>query len=198
MRKLNNKGMTAVEVLVCFVLLVIIVVSMYTTVSAYKNKQSIESFKEKIFTYKNLLTKDIQDDLIKTGLISVNIVQASSTSELFVVDMMLRDGTTKRLKIVRELASDYDDPVDPAEDQDDNFMISYGSVVNGTEDLIDYPIPDLGYGENANGRKVYDFRINNVDINTDNGILTLYIGFYHPDFGTKYAIDIICPINAAL
>ena len=84
MRKLNNKGMTAVEVLVCFVLLVIIVVSMYTTVSAYKNKQSIESFKEKIFTYKNLLTKDIQDDLIKTGLISVNIVQASSTSELFV------------------------------------------------------------------------------------------------------------------
>ena len=45
MKKLNNKGMTAVEVLVCFVLVVIISTSVYTTVSAYQNKQQIESFK---------------------------------------------------------------------------------------------------------------------------------------------------------
>ena len=50
-KKLNNKGMTAVEVLICFVLVVIISVSMYTTVSAYQNKQQIEGMKEKIMTY---------------------------------------------------------------------------------------------------------------------------------------------------
>ena len=73
MKKLNNKGMTAVEILVCFVLVVIISVSMYTTVSSYQNKQQIEAFKEKIFTYKNLLTKEINDDLIKDGLVTAKI-----------------------------------------------------------------------------------------------------------------------------
>ena len=65
--------MTAVEILVCFVLVVIISVSMYTTVSSYQNKQQIEAFKEKIFTYKNLLTKEINDDLIKDGLVTAKL-----------------------------------------------------------------------------------------------------------------------------
>jgi len=53
----------------------------------------------------------------------------------------------------------------------------------------------IGYGENQCGEKVLDLRINNVDINKDNNILTIYIGFYHPDLGTRYGIDIVCPIN---
>lgn len=65
LKRLNNKGLTAVEILVCFVLMVILTVSMYSTVISYKNKQNIESDREKIIAYKNLLTKEIQDDLIK-------------------------------------------------------------------------------------------------------------------------------------
>ena len=61
MKKLNNKGMTSVEVLMSFVVVVMITVSMYTVVSSYQNKQQIESFKEKVMTYKNLLTKEIND-----------------------------------------------------------------------------------------------------------------------------------------
>ena len=41
MKKLNKKGMTTIEILVCFVLVAIITVSMYTTISAYNNKQHI-------------------------------------------------------------------------------------------------------------------------------------------------------------
>ena len=65
LKRLNNKGLTAVEILVCFVLMVILTVSMYGTVISYKNKQNIESDRDKIVAYKNLLTKEIQDDLIK-------------------------------------------------------------------------------------------------------------------------------------
>ena len=86
MKKLNNKGMTAVEILVCFVLVVIISVSMYTTVSSYQNKQQIEAFKEKIFTYKNLLTKEINDDLIKDGLVTAKMDElqvADAMTEIF-------------------------------------------------------------------------------------------------------------------
>ena len=78
MKKLSNKGMTSVEVLMAFIVVVMISVSMYSTVSAYQNKQQIESFKEKIMTYKNLLTKEVNDDLIKKGLIAVNVVTTES------------------------------------------------------------------------------------------------------------------------
>ena len=44
MKKLNNKGMTSIEVLLAFIVVVMLSVSMYTTISAYQNKQNIESF----------------------------------------------------------------------------------------------------------------------------------------------------------
>lgn len=68
MLKLNNKGITTIEILICFVLLAVISTSLYNTVSIYRNKQILEGEKEKIYTYKNLLTKEIQDDIIKRGL----------------------------------------------------------------------------------------------------------------------------------
>lgn len=211
-KKLNNKGMTAVEILVCFVLVVIISVSMYTTISSYQNKQQIEAFKEKIFTYKNLLTKEINDDLIKDGLVSAKIINyitdpdtgdASAT-----VEMNMRNGDKKCLKVTSKKAYDYFyDPnskvvrggetltlgeiLPEDEDKDDEFMIAYGFCGNETE----YPIPDLGSSLNPNYKKIYDLRINSVDVGIKNTLLNIYVGFYHPDLGTRYGIDIICPIN---
>ncbi len=200
LKKLNNRGMTAVEILVCFVLMSILAVSMYSSIASYKNKQSIESAKEKIFTYKNLLTKEIQDDLIKKGLVSAEISETINEtkgkpenlpSKVFKVDFLFRDGSKKQLVINRRLASDYSVVDCASEKINDAFSIQYGEEGN----LMTYDLPDVGYGENQCGEKVLDLRINNVDINKDNNILTIYIGFYHPDLGTRYGIDIVCPIN---
>ena len=200
LKKLNNRGMTAVEILVCFVLMSILAVSMYSSIASYKNKQSIESAKEKIFTYKNLLTKEIQDDLIKKGLVSAEISETINetkgkpenlSSKVFKVDFLFRDGSKKQLVINRRLASDYSVVDCASEKINDAFSIQYGEEGN----LMTYDLPDVGYGENQCGEKVLDLRINNVDINKDNNILTIYIGFYHPDLGTRYGIDIVCPIN---
>ncbi len=200
LKKLNNRGMTAVEILVCFVLMSILAVSMYSSIASYKNKQSIESAKEKIFTYKNLLTKEIQDDLIKKGLVSAEISETINetkgkpenlSSKVFKVDFLFRDGSKKQLVINRRLASDYSVVDCASEKINDAFSIQYGEEGN----LMTYDLPDVGYGENQCGEKVLDLRINNVDINKDNNILTIYIGFYHPDLGTRYGINIVCPIN---
>lgn len=199
---LNEKGMTAVEVLVCFILVVVITVSMYTTVSTYKNKQQIEAFKEQIYTYKNLLSKDINDDIIKKGLVNADITEfntaaADDSVNTYSVDMYLRDGSVKTLKIRSVKAYDYlwEDTLNPDlpadKDQDDFFMIWYGD--KGKE--IMYPIPDLGESKNPNDKVIKDFRINNVDIRIQDMVLIIYIGFYHPDLGNRYAIDIVCPIN---
>lgn len=212
MKKLNNKGMTAVEILVCFVLVVIISVSMYTTVSSYQNKQQIEAFKEKIFTYKNLLTKEINDDLIKDGLVTAKItnylVDPDSGDADAIIEMNMRNGDKKCLKITSKKAYDYFyDPSEMvstdegdklmgeilpvSEDKDDEFLISYGFCGNETE----YPIPDLGSSKNPNGKKIYDLRINNVEVEVEKSLLSVYVGFYHPDLGTRYGIDIVCPVN---
>ena len=264
LKKLNNKGMTLVEVVVCFALVTIVLVSMYSSISIYKTKQNIESYKETVITYKNLLTKEIQDDLIKRGLIYANV---SLSGEIYTVNMSFKDGSSKTLEITRQKAEDAfegdyansfvylgdmnrdgkleaDDipaiqtcaPIpSPCDDnqqkiadvnedgninesdwttafsdqqnllnngfvpktyeikalggtpKDDQFIIKYG----GTE----YPFPDLGSTENDYGGTVYDLRINNVEISTKNNILSIYIGFYHPELLTRYAIDIVCPID---
>ena len=69
--KLNNKGMTIIEILVCFVIVSIIATSIYSLVSTFNNRKTEESYKQEIYKYKNLLTKEIYDDIIKKGLISV-------------------------------------------------------------------------------------------------------------------------------
>lgn len=211
-KKLNNKGMTAVEILVCFVLVVIISVSMYTTVSSYQNKQQIEAFKEKIYTYKNLLTKEINDDLIKDGLVTAKItnylVDPDTGDADATIEMNMRNGDKKCLKITSKKAYDYfydptgtvmtdegiksvSEVMPVSEDKDDEFMIAYGFCGEETE----YPIPDLGSSKNPNNKKIYDLRINNVDVGVKNSLLSIYVGFYHPDLGTRYGIDIVCPVN---
>lgn len=201
MKKLNNKGMTTIEILLCFVLVAIISVSLYSTISAYNNKQNIESYKEKIYTYKNLLTKEIQDDIIKGKLIEATSIseKAGNNADNYTVNMVLKDGTKRRLYISRLLAANYDesDMMDATAcglTSDDKFTITYGNP-DEPDGIFEYPIPDLGYGENNCGKKVKDLRINNVKISTRDGVLSIYIGFYHPELSTRYSIDIVAPIN---
>ena len=196
--KLNNKGVTTIEILISFVLLAIIVVSLYGSVESYKNKQNIESNKNQIMTYKNLLTKEIQDDLIMKGLIDVTVkhqpfVAVPITPETYTVNFSFRDGTKSQLIVKRILANDYGvvGSGSCTSGKNDYFSISYGP----DGDLTEYELPDLGSGENKEGCKVLDLRMSDININTDNDILTIDIRFYHPDFSTKYGIDIACPIN---
>jgi len=192
MKKLNNKGITIVEILLCFVLVIVITFSLFSSLNNYKEKQQLESDRNAIVTYKNLLTKEIQDDLIMKG---IKEVTNSSTSEndhsiQYNIDITLNNGEQKELIIIKNLAA-YEEDEKVITDQDDYFMIQYGDKGN----TIKYPIPNLGSTKNKNDKIVYDLKINNIYISTNNNILTIYIGLYHPDFGKRYAIDIVCPIN---
>ena len=196
MMKLNSKGMTTIEILVTFVLVVILTVSMYGTVSSYKSKQQIESYKEKIYTYKNLLTKEIQDDLIKRRVTSADIENNDDTKlhkYTTTIKLHFADNSTKNLVIYRQLARDYDydsglDNWDAGtEKQNDEFWMSYGG--------IKYPIPSLGFGKNDFDGTVQDLRIQNVDVSTKGGVFTLRVDFYHVDLDNRYGVRIVCPLN---
>ncbi len=205
--KLNNKGITTIEVLLCFVIIVIISVSMYNTVSTYNDKRIIEGYKQEVISYKNNLTKIIQDDFIKIGLThatyerTVNDLDGTVT---YILTCSLKDGTSRQL-IVEQRFGESIYHVGGTKNQDDKFMIKYGIYSENPEetDLIEYPIPDLGEIEiPANPSQgiekhiAKDLSINNVLISIqDENILSIYIGFYHPELATKYAISIVSPIN---
>ena len=193
MKRLNNKGMTTVEVIICFVLVVLITVSMYTTISSYSTKVRTEENKAVILNYKEVLTKDIQDDFIKIGLVAADYSrEVEDNTVKYVVNCTLKDGTERRLEIYQSFTESSFHPVGSA-DADDFYMIKYGTP----EDMIEYPLPDIGsFTNKKTGKKVLDLSINNVLIDiTDDNILSIYIGFYHPELTTKYAIDIVSPIN---
>lgn len=193
MKRLNNKGITTIEVIISFVIVVIITASLYTTVSNYNQKRLIESYKSKIYTYKNTLTKEIQDDFIKIGLTHASYEKKHVGYNItHTVECDLRDGTKRKLEVIQRYT---DSTYHTGEDSvDDFFMIKYGDEEAG--DFMEYPLPNVGESLSEHGRVVYDLSINNVLINIeDDNILSIYIGFYHPELMTRYGINIVCPID---
>ena len=196
--------MTAIEILVTFVIVAIIVVSMYDGILDLKNKETVASYKLSLVTYKNLLTKDIQDDLIKIGLSSVSTTPLADNKG-YQIRFVLKDGSVRVLEIVQVLGCDAVDEIEADEmctkagislNQSDEFSISYGPEGNLTE----YPLPDLGhndieYSGSSTTHRVYSLKINSVDISTANNVFSLHISLYHPDLGSKHSIDIVTPIN---
>lgn len=200
-RKLNNKGMTAIEVLVTFVIVVVIVVSMYDGILDLKNRETIASYKLSLVTYKNLLTKDIQDDLAKIGLTTVRTESLTGGTGYRVI-MVLRDGSQRYLEVKQvfgctavddleadDLCGKYDIPYN----RSDDFSISYGSP----DDLVEYPLPDLGHEviEYGGEHTIYSLRITGVDVSTSNQVFSIKVTMSHPDLGSRYSFNIVSPIN---
>lgn len=190
MKKLNNKGITTIEVIICFVLVVVITMSMYATVSSFNEKRIIEKDKEEIYSYKNILTKEIQDDFIKIGLTHATYERTvKNNATIHTVKCELKDGSNRELVVYQKLAkSEYH--IGGVEGASDEFYIEYGP----SNDKIKYPIPDLGNA--TEDGKVKNLSINNVLISiTEENVLSIYIGFYHPELTTRYAISIVAPID---
>ena len=225
---LNNKGITTIEVLICFVLVTIIASSLFSTVSMFNDKRIEEANKSKILLYNNMLSRRIQNDFIKYGLSYVdmeeNIEQNASggTKRIYTINCNLRNKEKRIIKISQQFTRS-NIHLDGSPNVDDEFMIEYGTE----SELVKYPIPELGEvkgvydnnlktftpcnklseSEQSNCRILKDLEINNVIVNVSNEqnmyetgshVLSLYIGFYHPELGNRYAINIISPINFPL
>ncbi len=194
--KLNNKGMTIIEILVTFVIVVVVVTSLYASVIALKNKETIASYKESLTTYRDLMIRDIESDLIEKGLSSYAYSTLETNKDK--ITFTFRDGQKKDLIITHKMgchaisASEKSDTtLCPGSNSKigDNYSITYGG--------IDYKLPDIGSTENVDKQPIYDLIIDNVIIdNSSSDIFDLKIILYHPDLGTKYSIHITSPIDA--
>lgn len=191
---MNNRGLTAIEVLVCFSIVVVIVMSMFKVVNNQRDKQMIESYKNSIATYKNSVTKTIEEDIRNNGGIKEVIkieddtdgAASSNTSSNKVnvsIEFSLRKGNVSRkLNIYKQYNCD-EDTSDQCEQG--NYIEYY--LDSSNKEVFKIP-------------NIYNLRFNLIDVSKvgKNGeYLKVYVEFIHPDLGTKYsALNLIHPINS--
>lgn len=193
MKRLNNKGLTVVEILVCFSIVVVIVMSMFKVVNNQKSKQEIESTKNSMLTYKNETTKTIEEDIIDGGGVTGATYeeQTKDKGTIYTINYTLNTGKRRGLEIYQssECDENSDDTKDIESEGDSgvidchkkNYIVFYKN--NEIDDKFE--IPDI-----------YTLRFNDVQILNQNNYLKIYVGFRHNDLGNKYsALDIVIPIN---
>ena len=210
MKKLNNKGLTAIEILVCFAIISVIVISMFNIINNYKEKKDLESYKLDITTYKNTVTKTIYDDIIKNkGVISASIEQQdgytfSNPSEAYkentfqyVITLTYANTNTSQIVIYnnsrcftykQENGRKTKDPnKDCTPDISNNIDYEnsqyYISFTDSSGVVDKFVLP-----------QIYQLKYNDIRVNDENGIFHIKIGLWHSDFGEKYdVLNIVTP-----
>lgn len=173
-KKLNQKGMTAVELLVTFTILSFVIVGLFDVVLNYKDKEQKESVRNAVIDYENKLQKTIQDDLIKKHLSGVTYDNNINTDKIGVTINMGVD-SIETSQLVIDFSTN---------------MISYGA----SDNIINYAIPTFSSQNNT-----LTLNKDNTYIETrgtDKPFFVIKIAFDHPDFeDDELSFSIICPIN---
>lgn len=195
----NNKGLTAIEILVCFSIVVVIVMSMFKVVNNQRDKQLIESYKNSITTYKNSVTKTIEEDIRKNGgirtILDFEDIPSSDNKVRIGIHFQLTSGEQRYLRVYKEYNCDEDCEVDDCSQNqcEQNNYIKYTDVEKKESEI--FRIPDI-----------YNLRFNLIDIGLvgqegkhtqDGKYLKIYVEFIHPDLGTRYsALNLIYPMDS--
>lgn len=188
--KLNNKGMSIIEIVLTFALIMVMVISMLTIVMNYRNKASTSLKKLELDTFKNTLTKDIQDDILKLGISEINMDgECSSITGLSrCVNLVFKDGTQKIFGTSKiELEN---------KDSIENKFLYY----DGEKYKLHESLPD----EIPSGRTMLDFQaisvVDNNILSTDTAILadgktiniySIDVYVSHIDFDEDFGIHIV-------
>lgn len=184
--------MTLIEVIVCFFLVVIIVLSMLKVVNNYKDKQDIESYKNSIFTYKNTLTKTIWNDIIKhQGIMKYEDVTSNQNTTGIEVEykFYFRDGNTRNLTIYKRIIATKD--VDRVNEDESSYYILYGP--SGGQEKFEFPSI---YNVQFNQTVVNEIEFSGDGAKNKGKMIHIYVGIYNPDLqiGDKYnVLDIYTP-----
>ena len=181
MKKLNNHGLTAVEVIICFSITAVIVISLFKTINNYNEKQYIESNKNQIKTYENTVTKTIQDDILINGgvfqLLESNITKdydSAYNNGKLEVNFKFTNNNTATLTI----KFNTDDNSDAEE------YILYRSSSGNKEKFSLNDIHGVQFNEQR------------IDHDEDEGVLNIYVGIIDIDLGDKYSVlDLTLPLT---
>lgn len=180
--RINQKGMTSIELLITFVILSLVVTGMFDVVLNYKDREIIESIRATVVEYDNSLQKLIQDDFIKGHLQNVTI-NTTNPNLLTATFQMEKDATTATT-YVTTLQIDIT-----------NGIISYGR----SGEVVKYPIPkfDTSYGSNSTISLALDKDKTFIKtIGDTNKFVNITITYIHQNFKDgELTFSITSPVN---
>ena len=95
--KLNNKGMSIIEIVVTFALIMVMIVQMLTIIINYRQKANLSLERLDLDTFKNNITRDIQKDISTLGVSEINTDGECSTITNLnrCINIVFKDGTEK-------------------------------------------------------------------------------------------------------
>ena len=108
--KINNKGLTLVELIIAFVILVMFLFGMLEIVLSIKSKASDELFSRDMVTFKDTLIKTIEDDLIKKELVDATCTDNTRCTFNFKNDMTSNLTINKDTKTIEYNGIKYEIP----------------------------------------------------------------------------------------
>ena len=214
--KLNNKGLTVIEILLCFALVSVIVISMMNVVNTYKNKEEIESYKNTIKTYKNTITKAINDDILTNkGVVSV-IGPEEKKNDTYGYDtettITLNYKSEKRSIIsIHSKSRCYNkeknittNKIEQETNQECNSQNSSNIDTKNSEYYIEFTTNTSGSDvvEKFPLKKIYNLRFNDIEVTNKTGdnvinatnFIILHVGLTQTDLKTKYdVLNIVTP-----
>ncbi len=123
MKKLNNKGMTLIELIISLSLVTIVVLMVMQLLLEIRNEDSLTKDKAANFVTQGLVTKAIQDDLLK-GVVDSNKVLSSLIScgtNNSCINFNYKDGTVKKLQITNKSVN-YDNEIFRANPKDRGYF----------------------------------------------------------------------------
>lgn len=188
--KLNNKGVSIIETVLSFALIMIMVTSMLVIVMNYRNKASLSIKKLELDTFKNTLTQDIQNDIATLGLKEINKEGECSTLTNLdnCINLVFQDDSTKAFGISKIDLNN--------RDSIENKYLYYDGIKYKLDEILPERIPE--------GRNLIDLQaitienkaILKTDTSTleDGTVVYLYsIDVYisHIDFDEDFGIHIV-------
>ena len=200
MKKLNEKGMSVIEVVLTFALIMTIVASILALIMNYRNKMQTNLTYLDLSTYKNTITKEIQDDIMTLGVADINHGGDCTSSEYngefsSCSNIVFKTGVEKILAVSKIDISNRDSVL--------NKYIRYGDTKYPIEDTLPKTIP--------NGRQPGEFQsifVSDSDfLSVDSTILadgteikiySLDIYIEHIDFDDDFGIHVVATNNDVL
>ena len=192
--KLNCKGVSIIEIVVTFSIIMVMVIGMFTIIINYRNKASVTIEKMKLDTFKNTLTKDIQNDILKFGVKEINEEgECKTRTDLSqCINIIYNNGEEKAFGIGK---------IEETRKSIENKYLYY--------DGLRYEIKDHLPEKIAEGRKLTDFQFINIAnhnmltidsmISPDGKMIYFYsIDIYisHVDFDEDFGIHIVTSTDA--
>ena len=206
MKKLNNKGLSIIELLVCFVIVATIAISLLNIIMEYKGIQETESIKNIIRTYKDEVTNVIEQDIVRKTLSSAEAVYSNNKCT---ITLTFKNMLYKVCNLENEDLC-YQKKLIVYTDNSTNY-IEYPDIVenNGNEEeqIIRYYLPKTtdiysSHNDLQTKEKRNDIYFRNLPTPTQecdeficNNVFKLYIPIEHSEIDSTYAIDIVVPVT---